>query len=123
LGDVDSRPLIKLADNQVNGGLVIGQPSGDWRSLDPNRQPVLLLIGGEPVARTAGGHPAGDPFRLIRFLMAKAASHCGGLKAGQIITTGALTGGHRLPPAARLPGTRAEARFPGLGTVVLEVTA
>ena len=103
-------PLWKLADNQINGGLVIGQPIEDWQRVDPMTQPIVLTVDGEVVASGEGGNAAGDPLRLLVWMANHVGDHCGGLRAGQIITTGSLTGLRFVRPGACVV-----AEFAGLG--------
>lgn len=105
-------PLWKLADNQVNGGLVTGTPITEWRDLDPGRQPVKLWVDGEEAAHSPGINPAGPPLDLVHDLANHVGDHCGGLVAGQVLITGSLTGILFVEPGARV-----EAVFDNLGTV------
>mgnify|MGYP002630338331 CR=1 FL=1 len=108
----------KLADNQVNGGLVIGAPVTDWQNIDPQLQPVVLKIDGEIAAEAIGGNPAGSLVDLIARLANDCGDHCGGLQAGQIITTGSMTGIIFVSPGARIV-----AEFDGLGDVGVTMMA
>ena len=110
-------PLWKLADNQINGALVTGPPVEDWRRFDPRTQPVRLEVDGSVVAEGRGGNSAGDPFRLLVWLANSCGSHCGGLRRGQIVTTGSLTGLRFV-----MPGARVRARLEGLGEVAVTFT-
>jgi 2-keto-4-pentenoate hydratase len=110
-------PLWKLADNQINGGLVIGDLVTEWRRLDPPSQPVRLEIDGSVVAEGRGGNTAGDPFRLLVWLANRCGAHCGGLRQGQIVTTGSLTGLRFVAPGARVRAT-----LEGLGQVAVTFT-
>jgi 2-keto-4-pentenoate hydratase len=105
-------PLWKLADNQINGGLVVGRAREDWRGIDPQNQPVQLSIDGETVASGRGGNSAGDPLRLLVWMASNVGAHCGGLRAGQVITTGSLTGLRFVAPGAEVM-----AELAGLGPV------
>jgi 2-keto-4-pentenoate hydratase len=107
-----SDPLWKLADHQANGALVVGAPVTAWRAIDPDLQPVRLTIDGRLAAEGVGGNPAGDPLRLIAWLANHLAGHCGGLRRGQIITTGSLTGLIWVEPGAVVT-----AELAGLGRV------
>jgi 2-keto-4-pentenoate hydratase len=88
----EADPDWKLADNQINGGLVLGPPSPGRPDHDPTKQPVRLEVAGEVVVEGRGGNSAGDPRRLLAWMVNHTGVHCGGLKAGQIVTTGSLTG-------------------------------
>lgn len=109
-------PLAVLADNLSNGSLVVGQGRTHELEIDQTRQAVELYFDAEQVAAATGGNPAGDIWELLTWLANHAAMRCGGLRSGQIITTGSCTG---LTFAKR--GTRVKAVFPGLGAVELLV--
>jgi 2-keto-4-pentenoate hydratase len=95
-------PWWKLADNQVNGALVVGPALADWERIDPMTQPVRLMVDGEVVAAGEGGNTAGDPLRLLVWMANHVGAHCGGLRAGQIVTTGSLTGVRFVAPGAHV---------------------
>jgi 2-keto-4-pentenoate hydratase len=104
-------PSWQLADNQINGGLVIGAAKLDWRRLDPEAQPVTLAVDGAMVVSGKGGNSAGDPLRLLVWMANNVGDHCGGLRAGQVITA-SLTGLRFV-----VPGAAVRAELPGLGAV------
>lgn len=103
-------PLTKLADNNVNGALVLGPAWPDWRSLDLAAQPVAVTIDGETVAERRGGNTAGDLFRLLVWLAEHLAQRGQGLRAGDVVTTGSWTGMHFAGPAKHVT-----IRFSGIG--------
>ncbi|MDX1542033.1 MAG: fumarylacetoacetate hydrolase family protein [Geminicoccaceae bacterium] len=107
-------PLWKLADNQINGGLVVGEPLVAASDHDPTTQPFRLEVAGTVVAEGRGGNAAGDPRRLLTWLANHLTGRTGGLRAGQIVTTGSLTG-LRFVEA----GQPVTADFEGLGRVEL----
>ncbi len=110
-------PLWKLADNQLNWGLVTGALTADWRRFDPLTQPVRLEVDSSAVAEGRGGNTAGDPFRLLVWLANHCGPHCGGLRCGQTVTTGSLTGLRFVAPGARV-----RAILEGLGEVAVTFT-
>ncbi|MEB0011684.1 2-keto-4-pentenoate hydratase [Glaciimonas sp. Gout2] len=88
----DAPKLVQLADLQNHGALMIGQMvayRGDFSTLNPV---VDLRLDGVPLFSGVGQNPAGDPRRLLSWLV----NHCSqkglGLLAGTIITTGSYTG-------------------------------
>ncbi len=103
-------PLWRLADNQINGALVIGEGIADWRVLESVRQPVRLIVDGESRVEATGSHPLGDPSALLPWIANHCAAHCGGLRAGDIVTTGTWTGMVFVEP-----GVEVVASFPGIG--------
>lgn len=108
----------QLADANANGAFITGAPVGDWRSLDFRRATVTLAIDGAIVQSACGTHPAGDPVRLLVWQANHAAARCGGLKRGDIVTTGSLQGASPIRP-----GSRAVADWGGWGRVELAVAA
>ena len=113
--DPRSRPTLEqLADCTINGGLVCGMELQDWSALDMKQLRVTLLVNGEPVLERNGSHPTGDPFgvavALVNMMRAT-----GGVRKGQIVTTGSWTGLMFLNA-----GDRCTVRFDTLGEV--EVT-
>ena len=108
--DPQSRPpLEQLADGLINGGLVPGTETRDWSGLDLARLEVTLEVNGETVVSRRGGHAGDDPAGFAVALV-NAMREAGGVKAGQIVTTGSWTGLMFLKP-----GDRCLARFEGLG--------
>ncbi|MET0968404.1 MAG: fumarylacetoacetate hydrolase family protein [Tardiphaga sp.] len=103
-----SRPkLEQLADNGINAGLVTGPETADWSHLDLAKLRMTFVVNGEIQIEREGGHPTDDP---IAGAVALANIMPGGVKAGQIVTTGSWTG---LPFLK--PGDRCLVRFEGLG--------
>lgn len=103
-------PLDKLADNVGNGGFVYGAPVAAWRRLDLTALRVRLELGGKLLVDKVGGCPSGDPVDAVVWLANHLTGRCGGLKAGQIVTTGSCVG----MPFAK-PGDVARTSFEGLG--------
>ncbi len=102
--------LWKLADMQLNAALVVGSPESDWQRIISQRQVAILEIDGRICAEKAGSHPYGNPVRLLPWLANHCALRCGGLRGGDVVTTGAWTGMHLVAPGAEVL-----ARFPGIG--------
>jgi 2-keto-4-pentenoate hydratase len=113
----DTPKLTQLADLQNHGALVIGQ-SVRYRSDFPFSAPhVDLRIDGEPLVGGVGRNPAGDPRRLLCWLV----NHCRvqglALAAGSIITTGSYTGMEFPTRTGRISG-----EIEGLPAVSLELS-
>lgn len=113
-GAVD--PHSQRADQQNHGVLVLGPGLTEWRHLDPVTQPVRLTLDGTVLHDRVGGNSAVDPVRLLVWLANEGARSLGGLKAGQVVTTGSCTG----TDFVTVP-TRMVAEFPGLGSVALAI--
>lgn len=88
----DIPPLLHLADHQANAALVCGRETRNWQQLALMRQPVVLTIDGSVIVEQEGGNKAGDLIRLVAWLANHAAARCGGLRQGDVVTTGSCTG-------------------------------
>jgi 2-keto-4-pentenoate hydratase len=97
------------ADCVSNGGFVRGPAAAAWRKLDLKEIAVTLTIGGQEIVRRNGGHAAGDPLLPAVALVNELP---GGVKAGQIVTTGTYTGLNFAKP-----GQKVVATFAGFGAV------
>jgi 2-keto-4-pentenoate hydratase len=103
-------PLWPLTDNGMNKALVVGSAFDGWRGLDYDRQPVELVVDGKALVAGNGGNTGGSPLRLLCWLAGHVVTMRGGLRAGQIVTTGSWVGLRFVDPGAEVA-----ARFAGLG--------
>lgn len=113
-GAVD--PHSQRADQQNHGVLVLGPGLTEWRHLDPVTQAVRLTIDGKVLHDHVGGNSAVDAVRLLVWLANEGARSLGGIKAGQVVTTGSCTGTDFVTAP-----TRMVAEFPGLGSLTLAI--
>lgn len=105
----------QLADFQNHGALVVGNGTKDWRKLDLCKQPMEIRVGTR-ISRATGSHSWGNPFRLMPWIVAHCAGRSGGLRKGDIVTTGAWTG-----LEAAKAGDEVVVRFPGIGEASLKL--
>lgn len=91
--DGSSAPfLLFLADSLDNAGYLIGPPL-QFEILDRvERGAVSLSIDGSASWKGMVAHANGDPLKPLLEVANSRELHLGGLKAGQIVTTGALCG-------------------------------
>jgi 2-keto-4-pentenoate hydratase len=108
--------LSKVADNQSNEALIYGPAIAGWQSLglDLARPPIGVTVDGKLAAETTG-NSGGDPLRLLTALANHCTGRTGGLRAGDMVTTGSITG-----IIFAKPGTVVVGDFARLGTVRLE---
>ena len=104
--------LSVLADFQSNGALVVGKGVALPQAFESSAQEVTLDIDGVRVVQDRGSNPAGDVFRLLAWLANHAVARTGGLRSGDIVTTGSWTGLRFVAS-----GTRVEAAFAHIGGV------
>lgn len=100
-----------IADNGAHGAFILGQGTADWRGVELIEAPVTLAIEGGATVEGKGANVLGDPLAALAWL-ADAAGSEGGLRAGDLVTTGSA-----IPPQMVGPTARARATFAGLGSV------
>ncbi|WP_228747458.1 fumarylacetoacetate hydrolase family protein [Bradyrhizobium sp. BR 10289] len=88
-----SDALAKLADLQSHGALLLGPAAAvNIASIDLRRVEAHISIGGDVGKQTTGGNPAGDIWRMLRWLIRHCTDRGVPLSRGQIVTTGSCTG-------------------------------
>lgn len=103
----------KLADMQINAGLVYGEPlQGAWSAADFINPVARLEADGDVLVDGPVTTPGGSPFDLLAELVRICGDHCGGLRPGQIVTTGSFTGMRFFQP-----GTTVTGRIAGLAAL------
>jgi len=108
--------LAFLADNVGNAGYVTGASTRGFRELDLKALPVRLTVDGTVIEEKRGGHPQGDPVEPLRAYASKPIDAFGGLRKGQIITTGSISKPLRVESAAQIT-----ASLEGVGDVALVI--
>lgn len=106
----------QAADRMNHGALVVGSGAADWAAFDPPSRPVELRISGRDPVRTVGGNSAGHPLRMMVWMANLGARSLGGLRAGQVVTTGSCTGTIFVDRPCRVA-----AEFPGIGIAELDL--
>ena len=113
------QPLLKLADMQTHGALVVGNwlaCSGQETERDWSRQRCTVKIGNAAAQEFVGTHSLQDPRWVLpewlRFATAQGAS----VPAGTVVSTGSWCG----MPAAQ-PGDLVVASFDGIGMTSVQL--
>jgi 2-keto-4-pentenoate hydratase len=109
-------PLWRLADFQMNGALITGTGTRNWRNVDFGAQRAELWVNGVKKADRTGSHPLGDPLRVLPWTAGHCASRGSALKGGDLVTTGSWTGMEFVSP-----GDTVLARFPGIGEASVRI--
>lgn len=116
LADADAAtPELKLADNQLNGAVIVGGEVRDWQGLDLAAVEAKLTVGSERVLDGRAEVPGGDAFDTFCELASIIGDHCGGLAPGQVVITGSLN-----PIFWCERGVRVAGRIAGIGEVAAE---
>ncbi|MGN6668980.1 MAG: 2-keto-4-pentenoate hydratase [Trinickia sp.] len=84
-------PLLQLADLQNNGALVIGDSRPYDRTFDFSTPHVSFYCGNHSIFEGTARHPAGDPRRLIAWLVARTLETGHSIPARTVLTTGSYT--------------------------------
>jgi 2-keto-4-pentenoate hydratase len=105
----NASPLWRLADFQLNAGLVYGAPlAAGWNPSDFDHPHVHLTADGTDVCNGPATLNTGTPFSmladLVRQLSIPGGDHCGGVQPGQIVTTGSFTGLRFFAKGTKLTG-------------------
>lgn len=96
--------LWRLADFQLNAGLILGAPlAGAWQAEDFANPAVRLVADGEDVVKGPATLNTGTPFGMLADLV-RECRHCGGVQPGQVVTTGSFTGLRYFPAGSTLTG-------------------
>ena len=103
---------LMLADNQSNGGLVVGERVSHWENLDFSNLQACVSVNGSTEYSGVEGNRAGDPFRLMAWAANHCANHGRSFQAGDIVTTGTYTGILFVKP-----GVKVVVDFAGIGSV------
>ena len=107
-----ANPLAGLADALSNSGFIYGPGRSDLGKIDQRGQRAELYFDNVGVADAVGANPAVDIWPLLTWLANHVAQRCGGLRAGQFVTTGSCTGLLRAPAGASV-----NARLENLGNI------
>jgi 2-keto-4-pentenoate hydratase len=102
-------PRLGIADHLSHGCMVVGTGTAVQHASYAEAH-VSLSIDGRTVVDQVGGNSAGDPLDLVVWLANRLAESEGGLRAGDLVTTGSFTGLAEIEP-----GATARARFAGIG--------
>lgn len=114
----DHGPGVTISDFGNNNGLVVGAAIDGWRNRDLNAWTVELAINGAVAGAGTAAAMLDGPFGAARFLFEAMAARGIALTAGQWISTGAVTGVHRVAV-----GDRVRAAFDGRLSVACTIKA
>jgi len=117
-GDADYKTLdafTLVAQNTWNGGVVLGAPSADWRSVDLERAVTRCWVNDEPSGQGKTGDAMGHPCEAVAWLANLLNRRGRTLERGMIVMTGSSIT-TRFPS----PGDRVRFVVEGLGEVRLE---
>jgi 2-keto-4-pentenoate hydratase len=111
----DAPDLLKLADDMGNGAFIAGSAVPDWRAIDLAGIEIALAHDGTAIERGNAAKILGYPLAAVMALANAQPLPAGGLRRGQIVTTGTCT------TPVPLRAGRYDADFGPLGTITLTV--
>jgi 2-keto-4-pentenoate hydratase len=91
-------PAIEIVDSRFSDWIGVGSPSlaadnaAGWQSTDLNDVEVSMALNGETKKTGTGADVLGHPLAALAWLANDRAAHGGGLRAGEVVTTGTCTG-------------------------------
>lgn len=113
LGNINAiGPLCVVSDFGNNNGIIVGAEIPNWRERILSDLTVETFIDGKSVGTGSAANVPGGPLESLRFVAELCAKRRRPLKAGMLITTGAITGIHDV-----LPGQLARVEFKGFGVI------
>ncbi len=105
-----------LSDNHGCAGYVTGTRLANWTGIDFRKLRCTVRIDGKQVFDQVGSHPKGDPLKSLVDYAGAQHERLGGLRAGQIITTGSWTGVTPIHQPAEVAGEISD-----IGTVSVRI--
>jgi 2-keto-4-pentenoate hydratase len=109
-------PLAVLADFQSNAAIIKAPGRPGWSGIDFSRAHLTASINGRQVASVDQGSSREEVLDALTWLANHSATRCGGLRAGQVIITGA-----RIRPFAAGADDHVTLVIDGLGDVSMQV--
>jgi 2-keto-4-pentenoate hydratase len=106
-----------IADTACACWLVLGDAvTADWRGIDLSAHKVDAYVDGVLKATGTGKAVLGDPRKALTWLVNEASAYCGGITAGQFVTTGTC-----IVPVAVSPGSSVRFDYGVLGTLEAQI--
>jgi 2-keto-4-pentenoate hydratase len=105
-------PRVVISDFGNNAGLIVGPRIDRWRSLPEFGLTCTTFIDGENVGEGNAAGVAGGLLAALSFALSRCARNGRPLRAGDLVTTGAVTGIHDI-----VAGQEALADFGTLGAI------
>ncbi|WP_374468755.1 2-keto-4-pentenoate hydratase [Phenylobacterium sp.] len=105
-------PRVVVSDFGNNAGLILGPAIPGWRDADPSALTCRTLVNGVEVGTGSAANLEGGPAGCLAWILGHTARRGRPLRAGDLVTTGQLTGIHDVRP-----GDEAIIDFGALGQV------
>ena len=96
--------MFPLADSISNGYLIVGPGISNTSALAGSTAGINMTLDGKSALSDEKSNPGGTIGRLLAWLANHAAARSGGLRKGQIITTGSFIGIFPIPATVAIQG-------------------
>lgn len=103
-GFADAGAQLCISDFSFNVGFVRGPKIENWSDVDLSKATAAMNLNGEKMAEGSGADVMGDPVDALRWAAEEAARIGMPLKAGDVITTGTMTGAVKVAPGDQVFG-------------------
>lgn len=103
-GFADAGAQLCISDFSFNVGFVRGPKIENWPDVDLSGAAAAMHLNGEKVAEGTGVDVMGDPVDALRWAAEEAARIGMLFKAGDVITTGTMTGAVKVAPGDHVVG-------------------
>ncbi|WP_312233228.1 2-keto-4-pentenoate hydratase [Stutzerimonas nitrititolerans] len=101
-GGINANPLLRLADQQLNRALILGNAVQLHDLPVWLKQTAILRVDGHEVVNASGSHPYIDPLSSLPWLARHAVAQGTPLRAGDLIATGSWTGIYWANPGQKI---------------------
>lgn len=93
-----------ITDCSMNSAFVRGAPIANWYDLDLSAAEAAMKVNGNTVNQGKGADVLGDPIEALRWAAREAATLGQPLRAGDIVSTGTMTGATVVHPGDKVVG-------------------
>lgn len=93
-----------ISDNAANGGIVLGEPRRDFRSLDLGWLGAIVSRNGDVEETGLGAGVLGDPLLSVRWLVERLANYGQRIEAGQVVLSGSFIRPVEAPSGSHIVG-------------------
>lgn len=93
-----------ISDNAANGGIVLGEPRRDFRSLDLGWLGAIVSRNSDVEETGLGAGVLGDPLLSVRWLVERLANYGQRIEAGQVVLSGSFIRPVEAPSGSHIVG-------------------
>lgn len=103
-GFPEAGPNLCISDFSFNVGFVRGPKIENWPDVDLSKAPAAMHLNGEKMGEGTGADVMGDPVDALHWAAEEAVRIGIPFKAGDVVTTGTMTGAVKVAPGDHVVG-------------------